>query len=189
MGMARPGNTRWGSHYKTVMHVISLYPSIRKVLVKVGDDPLNSFAAFDKEKLVKLAGFYPNDFTSLELLHLPAQLNLYITDMRNDERFANVRSLAELSMKLVEHNKIGRHAIVYRLLKLVLVLPVATASVERVFSIMNYVKNKLRNKNGDQYLNDCLAIFIEREFFLQVKDKNIINRFQTMKNRRIKATL
>jgi len=38
MGMARPGDTRWGSHYKTVMHVISLYPSIRKVLVKVGDD-------------------------------------------------------------------------------------------------------------------------------------------------------
>jgi len=38
-------------------------------------------------------------------------------------------------------------------------------------------------------LNDCLVTFIEREFFLQVKDKDIINRFQTMKNRRIKATL
>jgi hypothetical protein len=111
-------------------------------------NPLNSFAAFDKDKLVKLARFYPNDFTSLELLHLPAQLNLYITDMCNDERFANVRSLAELSIKLVETNKIGRHAIVYMLLKLVLVLPVATASVERVFSVMNYVKNKLRNKIG-----------------------------------------
>jgi hypothetical protein len=95
--------------------------------------PLNSFAAFDKEKLIKLAGFYLNDFTSLELLHLPAQLNLYITDMRNDERFANVRSLAELSIKLVEHDKIERHEVVYKLLKLVLVLPVATASVERVF--------------------------------------------------------
>jgi len=38
MGLARPGDTRWGSHYKTVMHLISLYPSIRKVLIKVGDD-------------------------------------------------------------------------------------------------------------------------------------------------------
>jgi hypothetical protein len=66
---------------------------------------------------------------------------------------------------------------------------VSTASVERVFSVMNFVKNKLRNKIGDQYLNDCLVTFIEREFFLQVKDKDIINRFQTMKNRRIKATL
>jgi hypothetical protein len=47
--------------------------------------------------------------------------------------FANVRSLAELSIKLVEHDKIGRHEVVYKLLKLVLVLPVATVSVERVF--------------------------------------------------------
>jgi hypothetical protein len=54
---------------------------------------------------------------------------------------------------------------------------------------MNYVKNKLRNKIGNQYLNDCLVTFIGREFFLQVKDKDIINRFQTIKNRRIKTTL
>jgi hypothetical protein len=60
-----------------------------------------------------------------------------------------------------------RHKAVYMLLKLVLVLPVATASVERVFSIMNYVKNKLRNNIGDQYLNDCLVTSVEREFFLQ----------------------
>ena len=92
-------------------------------------------------------------------------------------------------LQLVETNKIERHAVVYRLLKLVVVLLVSTASVERVFSVMNFVKNKLRNKIGDQYLNDCLVTFIEREFFLQVKDKDIINRFQTMKNRRIKATL
>ncbi|XP_066351654.1 uncharacterized protein [Miscanthus floridulus] len=151
--------------------------------------PIDSFAAFDKDKLVKLAGFYRNDFSSLELLHLPTQLNLYITDMRNDERFRNVRSLRELSIKLVETKKHERHKVVYRLLKLVLVLPVATASVERVFSVMNYVKNKLRNKIEDQYLNDCLVTFIEREFFLQVKDKDITNRFQTMKNRKIKATL
>ncbi|BAH92799.1 Os04g0587500, partial [Oryza sativa Japonica Group] len=81
------------------------------------------------------------------------------------------------------------HEIVYKLLKLVLVLPVATASVERIFSAMNYVKNKLRNRMGDQYLNDCLVTFIEREMFLKVKECDIINRFQAMKERRIKATL
>jgi hypothetical protein len=59
---------------------------------------IDSFAAFDKDKLVKLARFYPKDFSSLELLHLAAQLNLYITDMHNDERFRNMRSLAELSI-------------------------------------------------------------------------------------------
>ena len=49
-------------------------------------------------------------------------------------------------VKTKMHN---RHDVVYKLLKLVLVLPVATASVERIFSAMNYVKNKLRNKMGD----------------------------------------
>jgi hypothetical protein len=39
----------------------------------------------------------------------------------------------------------------------VLVLPVATAGVERVFSSMNYIKNKLRSKMGQEYLNDCLV--------------------------------
>jgi hypothetical protein len=69
------------------------------------------------------------------------------------------------------------------------VLLVATTSVERVFSVMNYVKNKLKNKLGDQYLNDCLVTFIEWEFFLQVKDKDIINRFRAMKDHRFKGTL
>ena len=109
---------------------------------------IDSFVAFDEDKFIKLVGFYPRDFSTLELLHLPDTLNLYIIDMHNDERFRNVRSLAEPSIKLVDTNKHQRHIFVYRLLKLVLVLPVATASVERVFSIMNYVKNKLRNKIG-----------------------------------------
>lgn len=77
----------------------------------------------------------------------------------------------------------------YRLLKFVLVLPVATATVERVFSIMNHVKNKLRNRMGDQYLNDCLVTFIERQFFLQVKDNDIINRYQAMRDRKVKIKL
>ena len=68
--------------------------------------------------------------------------------------------------------------VVYKLLKLVLILPLATASVERVFST-NYVKNKQRNKMGDEYLNNCLVTFIYREFFSQVKDDDIINLFQT----------
>jgi hypothetical protein len=149
-------------------------------------NPANSFAAFDKASLVKLAQFYPNDFSRLELDHLPRQLQLFITDMREDEKFKQVNSLAELSVMLVSEKKHTKHDLVYRLLKLVLVLPVATATVERVFSIMNYVKNKLRNRMGDQYLNDCLVTFIEREFFLQVKDHDIISHYQAMRDRRVK---
>ena len=59
--------------------------------------------------------------------------------------------------------------------ELVLILPVATASVERVFSSMNYVKNKLRNKMSDDYLNNCMVTFVEREFFKEVKDEDGMN--------------
>ena len=80
---------------------------------------------------------------------------------------------------------VSRYDIVYKLLKLVLVLPVATAGVERIFSAMNTIKNKLRSKMGQDFLNNCLITFIEREFFLQAKDEDIIDYFQAMKDRKV----
>ncbi|XP_028091965.1 uncharacterized protein LOC114292255 [Camellia sinensis] len=47
-------------------------------------------------------------------------------------------------------------------LDLALILPVATATVERVFSAMNIVKNWLRNRTGDEWMNDSLIVYIER---------------------------
>jgi len=75
-------------------------------------------------------------------------------------------------MMLVKKDKVDMFNIVYELLKLVLVLPIATAGVERIFSTMNYIKNKLRYKMGQDYLNDGFVTFIEREFFLQAKDEH-----------------
>ncbi|KAI5021452.1 hypothetical protein ZWY2020_058182 [Hordeum vulgare] len=147
--------------------------------------PAKSFSAFNVENLVKLAEFYPHDFELEELVQLPFQLNRYINDVRNDKNFTNLRSLAELSMMLVKTDRILWYDIVYKLLKLVLVLPVATADVERVFSSMNYIKNKLRSKMGQMFLNDCLVTFIEREFFQQVKDDDIITSFQALKSRKV----
>jgi hypothetical protein len=145
---------------------------------------VDSFAAYDQEKLVKLAQFDPRDFSKLELLNLPYQLYMFVADMRRDERFRKVKNIADLSIMLVMTKKNLSHDMVYKLLKLVLILLVATASVERVFSSMNYVKNKLRNKMGERFLNDCLVTFFEREFFLQVKDDEIIARFHKG-NRRV----
>ncbi len=101
--------------------------------------------------------------------------------MRIDERFRKVKNLPDLFIMIVETKLHNRHEIVYKLLKLVIVLPVATASVQIIFYAMNNVKNKLRNRLGDQYLNHCLVTFIECEMFLKVKDCDIINRFQAMK--------
>jgi hypothetical protein len=38
MGLPRPGETRWGSHYKIVCNIIAMYPIIRDVLITLGED-------------------------------------------------------------------------------------------------------------------------------------------------------
>jgi hypothetical protein len=103
---------------------------------------------------------------------------MYISYVRRDERFKNFKNLCELSVKLVDTQKDEQFYVVYKLLKLVLILPIDTASVERVFSTLNFVKNKQMNKMSDEYLNNCLVTFNERKFFIQVKDEDIINLFQ-----------
>jgi hypothetical protein len=60
---------------------------------------------------------------------------------------------------------------------------VATASVERAFSSMNFVKNRLRNMMNDGLLDDCLVTFIERDVFLNVKEEDIINSFMVIRRR------
>jgi len=107
--------------------------------------------------------------------------------VRSDDRFDGLNTLSELSIKLVETKKHDLHDMVFLLLKLVLILPVATASVERVFSAIRLVKNHLRNRMGDQLLNDCLVTFIERDIFSNVSEDDIVNLFMSTKKRKFKA--
>ena len=96
-------------------------------------NPSNSFASFDAQKIHRLAQFYPNDIPENYLLKLELQLDNYIDDMRRDDNFRGLESPVDLSVKLVETKRHKVYDMVYLLLKLVLVLPVATATIERVF--------------------------------------------------------
>ena len=146
--------------------------------------PANSFAAFDAQKVRRLAEFYPDDFPSQDLICLELQLDNYIDDMRKDENFNGLENLVDLSVKLVETRRHLVYKFVYMLLKLVLLLPVATANVERAFSAMSLVKNKLRNKMGDGLLDDCLVTYIERDTFSKVDEDEIIDTFMAMTRRK-----
>ena len=70
-------------------------------------------------------------------------------------------------------------------MKLVLTLHVATATIERCFSAMKIVKTSLRNRISDQFLNDCVICFVEKELFEKVTNEVVVKRFQTMESRRI----
>ncbi|XP_076887847.1 uncharacterized protein LOC143538106 [Bidens hawaiensis] len=144
----------------------------------------DSFSKFDELKLTRLCEFYPYDFDSREKITLSHQLGLYIDNVQKDERYANLNCIADLSRVMVETRKHISFPLVYRLLKLTLVLLVATATVERCFSVVKNVKTKLRNRIGQDFLNACVVCSIEKEAFESVTNEDVINRFQKMKFRR-----
>ncbi|CAN6561403.1 unnamed protein product [Malus baccata var. baccata] len=146
--------------------------------------PKDSFVAFDKSKLLRLAQFYPQDFSDEDRLALKDQLEIYIHYVCSSSDFSQLEGIGDLAKKMVETRMHQVFNYVYLLITLSLVLPVATASVERAFSVMNIVKGPLRNKMGDQWLSDSLLVYIERDIFACIENEAIMLRFQNMKPRR-----
>ena len=73
--------------------------------------------------------------------------------------------------------KTGKHEtypLIYLLVKLVLIRPVATAIVERNFSAIKYIKNELCNRMGDQWMNDCLVVYIEKDVACSIDNETIM---------------
>ena len=112
-------------------------------------NPNYSFSDFDPSKILKLTEFYPDDFNNDERVTLEHQLPLYIDNVQHDESFANLKGLSKLGRVMIETRKHLLFPLVYLLLKLTLVLPVATATIERCFSAMKLVKSALRNRICD----------------------------------------
>ncbi|XP_030924980.1 uncharacterized protein LOC115952023 [Quercus lobata] len=129
----RPGNTRWGSYYGTILNLILIFSAIVDVLEIIEEDvidmqlqelnnrfseantdlllcmaclnPRDSFVAFDKENLIRLAKFYPSDFLGTDILALDSQLQNYIFDMCNNDLFLELQGVSELAEKLVNTGK------------------------------------------------------------------------------------
>jgi hypothetical protein len=87
-------------------------------------------------------------------------------------------------MKMVETEKHLVFPLVYKLIELALILPVSTTSVERAFSAMNIIKSNLRNKINDDWFNDLMICYTEREIFKSLEDVDIIRTFSAKKSRR-----
>ena len=108
---------------------------------------------------------------------LDNQLETYIHDMQSTEEFSAFRGIGQLVEKMVKMKKNVSYRLVYSLVTLALILLVAIAIVERAFSVMNIIKNRLRNQIRDQWMNDCLVTFIEKDIFKTIKCEEIMQRF------------
>ena len=46
---------------------------------------------------------------------------------------------------------------------------------------MKYIKNELRNRIKDQWMNDFLVVYIEKDVAYSIDNETIMQRFQNMK--------
>jgi hypothetical protein len=146
-------------------------------------NPRNSFSNFDVDKLVRLAEIYAEDFDIDELTILPNQLRQFVNRARKTPDFLGCTELEKIAEIMVKNNMHTSYKLVYRLIELTLILPVATALVERIFSAMSIIKTDLCNKMGDVWLNDLMICYNEKEIFRKIDNEKIKKRFQEMKKR------
>ncbi|KAH0655109.1 hypothetical protein KY285_029991 [Solanum tuberosum] len=121
--------------------------------------PVDSFANFHKDMIMKLAEYYPSEFGDKEL----RELNDFIVyAQKYDSKFLNLKGIKDLARVMIETTLDQTWSLVYLLVKLTLIIHVATASVERAFSSMKYIKNDLHNRMDEDLLSGCLVCYIER---------------------------
>ncbi|KAL6570427.1 hypothetical protein OROMI_014941 [Orobanche minor] len=149
-------------------------------------NPQNPSSSFDAKDICQLVDkFYSQDFRSDERLQLDKQLEHYEYNAVKDSAYNTLSSVSELCQWLVSTGKSILYNLVFRVIELVLTLPVSTATSERSFSAMKIVKTSLRNKMADDFLSDALMIYIEREIAQSVGDDDIIKECEDVKKRRV----
>ena len=139
-------------------------------------DPRNNFELFDLETVLSLAARYKNDFTMVDLEKLRCELLHFVAFFTNNIRYGKLESLEDLSKALV--NELDMFPETYKLVCLIIVLPVTSASAERTFSALKIIKTRLRNKIGDDWMVDLLILSIEKEISKALPVTEIVNRFK-----------
>ncbi|KAH9657293.1 TTF-type domain-containing protein [Citrus sinensis] len=139
--LKRPADTRWSSHYGrsrrkareiTNLHryQVELFYAVLDMQLQELNNRFNEsntelliclaylcpndlFAAFDKEKLLRLAEFYPKDFSAIDLIALEMQLDVYITNLRSSAEFSELKGICELVRTIVKTKKDKVYPLVY----------------------------------------------------------------------------
>ncbi|GJY90918.1 zinc finger MYM-type protein 1-like protein [Tanacetum coccineum] len=147
--------------------------------------PKRGTKTFDISKICHLVErYYPADFTKQEIYRLRSELEIFGIDMQNNQKLRKASTIAELCRSLVKTQKRETYYLFDRLIRLILTLPVSTATTERAFSAMKVCKNRLRNKMSDDFLADSLVVYIEKEIAEKIDSQSVIEEFKSVKGRR-----
>ncbi|CAN6300848.1 unnamed protein product [Urochloa humidicola] len=137
-------------------------------------NPCNLFQAFDKDKLIKFARFYPSEFPDTVITALDLQLEAFITDVRSDARFHELSALSDLSVKMVETGKNTLYPLVYLLLKLGLILPGTPATAKIASSTMKFINSTMMKEPCNQWTSDCLLLYLEHDIFERITNDAVL---------------
>ncbi|XP_030964331.1 zinc finger MYM-type protein 1-like [Quercus lobata] len=147
---------------------------------------LNPKDAFRLFKIVDICNlvkkYYPQDFTEHEQELLESQLRHYELDVIKHPDFQNMSTISELCRGLKISGKSKIYFLIDRFIRLVLTLPVSTATTERAFSAMKLLKTRLRNRMEDEFLADNMIIYIEKKIAGNFTIEMIMDEFYSMKN-------
>jgi hypothetical protein len=147
--------------------------------------PRQGFASFSAKEICEMVEkYYPADFTQQERYGLELQLNRFVVDAKNSEELRKPATIASLCRCLVETGRDRIYNWLDRLLRLLVTLPVSTATAERAFSSLKIIKSRLRNRMEDDFLADSMLLQIEREIASKISYEDIIADFKATKNRR-----
>ncbi|XP_059436119.1 uncharacterized protein LOC132169046 [Corylus avellana] len=159
--------------------------AVELLILSVALSPKDAYKSFKIDDICKLAEkFYPRDFTEQEKICLKFQLQHYMLDVPKHQDFQNMSTLSKLCRGLAVSEKSKIYPLIDRLIRLVLTLPVSTATTERVFSAMKLVKTRLRTRMEDEFLADHLVVYIEKEIAKNFTSEMIMDEFYSISDRR-----
>ena len=98
-------------------------------------DPREAYESFQVGDISSLVcNFYPIDFTDDEKNNLKKELDLYKYDVVQHSGFKNLKNISKLCQWMVRTRNSEYYPLIYRVVKLVLTLPVSTATTKRAHS-------------------------------------------------------
>ena len=147
-------------------------------------DPREMRTTFRIGDICKLVQkFYPRDFEAYEMLQLRSDL-IGFDYYRGLPEFMELITLSDLCRWMKLTRKAESYPLLYRVITLILTLPVSTATTERSFSSMSIIKNALRNRMEDDFLCDSLLVYIEKEIAMRFSLDELADDFRDMAERR-----
>ena len=123
--------------------------------------PFDNFASFQEDDLKKLYQHYEEDFKD----HF--DFKLILTEHTHYKTMLQ-KEFTKKELKEMTFSKFNIWVYEKCMFKLVSIIPSSTATCERNFSTLNFIKNKTRNKMGDDFLDNLMLGYLEKDLVNKV---------------------